>query len=258
MRIAIIGIGKMGSWLAKQLSFKHQLAVFDIDPRRASRIENAKVLASIDEIREFSPQLLINSVSLDKTIEVFEDVLIHTPPECIISDVASIKGELADFYKKCRRRFVSVHPMFGPTFANMEMLKHENAVIISESDKQGGAFFKDFFSSFGLRIFEYTFSEHDEMMAYSLTTPFVSSLVFTSCLDKTAVPGTTFLRHMEIAKKLLSEDDSLICEILFNPHSLKQLDKMTSKLEYLKHIIRARDTSEATKLLSLLRKNLEE
>ena len=105
-------------------------------------------------------------------------------------------------------------------------------------------------------MYEYSFEEHDEMMAYSLTTPFMSSLVFASCLKATAVPGATFARHMQIAKGLLSEDDSLLCEVLFNPYSLQQLDKITAKLEYFKHIIKARDHAEATKQFGKLRKNI--
>ena len=94
------------------------------------------------------------------------------------------------------------------------------------------------------------------MMAYSLTTPFISSLVFASCVDSTAVPGTTFARHMKIAKGLLSEEDHLLCEVLFNPHSLPQLDRITARLEYLKHIIKGRDREEAKKFLDKLRKKI--
>lgn len=33
-------------------------------------------------------------------------------------------------------------------------------------------------------------------------------------------PGTTFKRHMKIAKGVLNEDDYLLQEILFNPRTL--------------------------------------
>ena len=94
------------------------------------------------------------------------------------------------------------------------------------------------------------------MMAYSLTTPFISSLVFASCVDKTAVPGTTFANHMRIAKGLLSEDDKLLSEVLFNPYSVQQIEKITAKLEFLKHVIKARESGEASRLFGKLRENL--
>ena len=104
--------------------------------------------------------------------------------------------------------------------------------------------------------FEYSFEEHDRMMAYSLTTPFVSSLVFAACVDARAVPGTTFKRHMTIARSLLAEDDHLLAEILFNAHSLQELGKITARLEFLKHIIMARDQEEASRFFSKLRQNI--
>jgi prephenate dehydrogenase len=107
-----------------------------------------------------------------------------------------------------------------------------------------------------VRIFEYSFEEHDRMMAYSLSTPFIASLVFASCIDAKAVPGTTFTRHMGIARKLLTEDDSLLAEILFNPHSLGEIARITSRLEFLKHIIKAADEDEAKRFFRQLRENI--
>jgi prephenate dehydrogenase len=257
MRIAIIGIGKMGLWLAKELAKENEVAVYDKDNGKAADVKGARVLAGLSGLEKFAPELLINAVSLQHTVAAFEEVEPHLPKSCVICDVASVKAGLPQHYKKCGFRFVSTHPMFGPTFANMESLKEENLAIIKESDAQMAEFFRKFFSSLGLRIFEYSFEEHDNMMAYSLTTPFVTSLVFASCLDKTVVPGATFARHMKLARGLLSEDEHLLCEILFNPHSVKQLEKITNRLEFLKHIIKGKDYEEASGFLEKLRKNVE-
>lgn len=246
----------MGSWLADQLSPSHEVAVYDVDAKKTEKIVKVKVLSSLSELSDFSPELAINAVTLQNTLAAFEQITPFLPKNCIICDVASIKGQLPSFYAKCGFPFVSLHPMFGPTFANMASLQEENAIIIKESDSKGAKFFSDFFFSLGLHIYYYSFSEHDEMMAYSLTTPFVSSLVFAACVDKTTVPGSTFARHMKIARGLLSEDDSLLCEVLFNLHSLPQLSRITGKLEHLKHIIKAKDYEEAKKFLFRLRKNV--
>ena len=62
-------------------------------------------------------------------------------------------------------RYVSTHPMFGPTFGNIKELSGQNAIIISESDAEGKEFFKDFYRSLQLKIFEYSFVEHDQVIA---------------------------------------------------------------------------------------------
>jgi prephenate dehydrogenase len=210
----------------------------------------------MEELGPFKPQMLINAVSLERTVEAFEAAAPHLQKDCMICDLASIKGGIPGYYKKAGFRFVSVHPMFGPTFGNMSALKDENAVIIKGSDPEGAAFFRKLFERLGVRIFEYTFAEHDSMMAYSLTTPFTASLVFAACMDETVVPGATFARHKTIAKGLLSEDDHLLAEILFNTHSVKQIEKINSRLEFLKHVIKARDYEEAKRFFAGLRKNL--
>jgi len=259
MKIAIIGAGHMGGWLAREFSDVHEVAVYDIDREKTDKLKEVikiLVLNDLTEVAVFSPQLLINAVSLQNTLSTFHAVEQYIPEDCIISDVASIKGEIPEYYKKCAFRFASVHPMFGPTFSNLEALKKENAVIIKESDPVGEKIFRELFERLGVKIFYYTAQEHDRMMAYSLTTPFVATLTFAACMTEKAVPGTTFARHREIAKGLLSEDDHLLSEILFNPDSITQLENITNKLEYLKHIIRARDYDLAKKFFDSLRGNI--
>lgn len=256
MRIAIIGAGKMGSWLARALSGENEIALLDSDAAKARAVEGARALSGPAMLKEFAPGFLINAVSLQNTVKAFGEFAPYLPKDCIICDVASIKGDIPAYYRKSGFRFASVHPMFGPTFTDMGTLKEENAVIIKESDPAGAELFRKLFERLGVRIFEFTFDEHDRMMAYSLTTPFTASLVFAACMESRAVPGSTFERHRRIAKGLLSEDDHLLAEILFNQYSLPQLEKITSRLEFLKHVIRARDYDEAGKFFDRLRKNV--
>lgn len=256
MKIVILGTGHMGSWLAREFSKSCDVMVFDKERAATEKIRGVMVMEQLKEIETFHPDLLVNAVSLQNTMTAFQEVLPYLTNDCIIGDVASIKGDLGSFYKEGGRRFVSVHPMFGPTFADMGSPGGESAIIIRESCPEGAKFFRDFFAGLALNIFEYSFSEHDRMMAYSLTLPFISTMVFASCTDRTAVPGTTFAKHMKIAKGLMSEDDTLIGEVLFNTHSLPELDRITAMLEYLKHIIRDKDMEELSGFLGKLRRNL--
>jgi prephenate dehydrogenase len=256
MRIAILGVGLMGSWLAGELAKEHDVAVYDVDEEKAKACAKVRVLPRLDEVARFNPELLINAVSLQHTRAAFEMAVPLLSPTCILADIASVKGGIVGYYENSPFKFVSVHPMFGPTFADLAALKEESAIIIRNSDPEGAAFFREFFTGLNLKVFEYTFDEHDRMMAYSLTIPFISSLAFAACVDGTAVPGTTFARHMKIARGLLSEDDHLLAEILFNPYSLPELDRITAKLEHLKHIIKERDHEEIALFLQRLRRNI--
>ena len=256
MRILVMGAGKMGSFFLDLLSFEHEMAVFEKDPKRMRFTYNTQRFTRLEEIAEFQPELVINAVTVKYTIPAFEEVMPYLPKECIISDIASVKTGLKDFYDRSGRRYVSTHPMFGPTFANLQQLSEENAVIISEGDYMGRIFFKDLYSRLGLNIYEYTFDEHDQTVAYSLSIPFVSTFVFAAVMKHQDAPGTTFKRHMRIAKGVLNEDDYLLQEILFNPYTGGQVSQIRTELKELLDIIEHHDEERMQQYLAKIRRNV--
>lgn len=256
MRIAIIGAGNMGSWLVESLCLDYEVGVYDVDRSKLKYFFNSRKFLYYEEILDFSPDLLINAVSLDKTISLFDEIISYLPKDCIIADITSVKSGLADYYKKLGRRYVSTHPMFGPTFGKMKDLSDENAIIISESDEEGKAFFREFYNSLKIKIHEYSFDEHDKTIAYSLSIPFSSTMVFAACMKEQEAPGTTFKKHFSIAEGLLSEDDFLLSEILLSPHSLKQVERISEEMEHLKGMIKARDMVALKAFFQNLRSNL--
>jgi prephenate dehydrogenase len=146
--------------------------------------------------------------------------------------------------------------MFGPTFANLGQLSNENAIIINEGDFMGRCFFKELYSRLGLHICEYTFDEHDRTVAYSLSIPFVSTFVFAAVMKHQDAPGTTFKRHMQIAKGVLNEDDYLLQEILFNPYTHDQVSQIRTELKELLEIIDTRDAEGMKNYLTKIRNNV--
>lgn len=257
MKIAIIGAGKMGSWLVESLCLDYEVGVYDHDKQKLKYFFNAHKFLSYEEIKQFNPDLLINAVTLNNTISAFREVQSFLGAGCILADITSVKNGLWKFYKTCGMRFVSTHPMFGPTFANIRELASENAIIIKESDEEGKEFFRKFYGSLNLNIYDYTFEEHDQTIAYSLSIPFSSSLVFAACMKKQEAPGTTFRKHLDVARGVLSEDDYLLSEILFSPYAAEQVEKIKAKLEYLMKIIRKRDFEELKEFFEGIRKNIE-
>lgn len=256
MKILVLGAGKMGSFFLDLLSFEHEIAVFEKKPQRMRFTYNCERFTSLEEIAQFQPQLVINAVTVKYTISAFKEVLPYLPASCILSDIASVKTDLHAFYNKSGHPFVSTHPMFGPTFANLQQLSHENAIIISEGDYIGRIFFKDLYQKLGLNIYEYTFEEHDQTVAYSLSSTFVSTFVFAAVMKHQDAPGTTFKRHMNIAKGVLGEDDYLLQEVLFNPYTSCQVEQIRNELSELLAIIDSKDTTGMKSYLEKIRKNL--
>lgn len=246
----------MGSFFLDLLSFDHETAVYEKDPKRMRYTYNCQRFTELDEVKGFCPELMINAVTVKNTIPAFNEVLPYLPDDCIISDIASVKTGLRDYYAQCGHRFVSTHPMFGPTFANLDQLSQENAIIITEGDYMGKIFFRDLYSRLGLNIYEYSFDEHDRTVAYSLSIPFVSTFVFAAVMKHQDAPGTTFKRHMAIAKGVLNEDDYLLQEILFNPYTHDQVAQIRTELKELLDIIDNRDAARMRGYLTKIRDNV--
>lgn len=247
----------MGTFLTDVLCLQHEVALYDTDPRRLRFVFNTQRMTRPEEIHAFEPELLINCVTLKYTVEAFDSVLPLLPPTCILSDIASVKTGLQAYYESTGRRYVSTHPMFGPTFATLDNLSTQNAIIISESDPEGKAFFRNLYASLQLNIFEYTFDEHDETVAYSLSIPFVSTFVFAAVMKHQDAPGTTFKRHMSIAKGVLGEDETLLREVLFNPRTSGQVSKIRTELKELIGIIDRKDEQAFSDYLAKIRKHLQ-
>lgn len=256
MKILVLGAGKMGSFFIDLLSFDHEVGVYEKDPKRLRFTYNCQRFQTLEEIKEFRPELVINAVTVKYTIPAFEEVLPYLPKECIISDISSVKTGLKEWYEKSGHPFASTHPMFGPTFANLNQLSEENAIIITEGDYMGRIFFKDLYSRLGLNIYEYTFDEHDRTVAYSLSIPFVSTFVFAAVMKHQDAPGTTFKRHMGIAKGVLNEDDYLLQEILFNPYTHDQVAQIRTELKELLEIIDNKDAAGMKAYLTKIRNNV--
>lgn len=247
----------MGSFFSDVLSRDHQVAIYDVVPERLRFTFNVERFTTLDEIKKFEPQLVINAATVKYTLPAFEAVMDALPTNAILSDIASVKTGLPEFYAKCGHPFVSTHPMFGPTFASLSNLANENAIIISESDHLGKTFFRDLYNSLHLHIEEYSFEEHDLTIAYSLSIPFASTLVFAGVMEHQDAPGTTFKRHMAIAHGLMSEDDYLLSEILFNPNTPAQLSKIQEKLSQLQEIVANRDSAAMACFLADTRERLK-
>lgn len=257
MKILILGAGKMGSFFCDLLSFSHDVAVYDPDPERMRFTFNCRRFSDLAEVEAFDPELVLNCATVKYTIAAFERVMPYISERCMLSDIASVKTGLPEFYAACGHPFVSTHPMFGPTFASLSNLSNENAIIIKEGDALGRAFFKQLYLDLHLHVEEYTFAEHDETVAYSLSIPFASTLVFAGVMKHQSAPGTTFKRHLAIARGLMGEDDYLLTEILFNPHTPEQLGKIQEQLSELSRLIEAKDSEGMKNYLNKIRGNLK-
>ena len=112
MKILILGAGKMGSFFCDLLQPDHEVAVLDTVPEKLRFTYGVQRFDSPDQADEFAPDMVINAVTVKHTLPAFRSILPHLPATCILSDIASVKTGLPEFYRECGHPFVSTHPMF--------------------------------------------------------------------------------------------------------------------------------------------------
>src|SRR4030042_4819110 len=98
MKIAVVGLGRMGNWFARNRVHDHSLAVNDLDETRIARFTGAVRLGAYGDLSSFRPQLLVNAVPLGMTIEVFRAVAPFLHPDCLLCAMASVKGDIPSYY----------------------------------------------------------------------------------------------------------------------------------------------------------------
>ena len=84
----------------------------------------------------------------------------------------------------------------------------------------------------------------------------VSTFVFSAVMKHQDAPGTTFKRHLKIARGVLGEDDTLLREILFNPRTKAHVEGIRSELKELIQIIDNRDEDALNAYLCKIRSNI--
>ena len=72
MKILILGAGKMGSFFTDLLSFDHEVAVLEKDPKRMRFIYNALRLQSPEEVKDFN-----GNGEIDSEDRELRDVKLH-------------------------------------------------------------------------------------------------------------------------------------------------------------------------------------
>jgi len=251
--ILILGYGKLGKWFVNQLSKTYNVLIYEKKSISHKETNNLQFIQNPKAIESHKPDLIINAVNLNSTISSFNSVIKYVSNDTILSDITSIKEGMFEYYKRTGFRFVSTHPMFGPTHGNMNNPKEQNALIIEESDNEGKNFFINFYKSQGIKIHFTSFYKHDKLMSEALSLPFLTLFSFAANTEELETPGTTYQKESITARKLLNEDTHLIAEILLNKNSLKQIDKLNNFLEKLHNVIHSKDYNEMVDIINHLK-----
>ena len=159
------GQGAMGRFFARYLeAAAYQVSTVDVGDYAVD--EQGRHVGSPEDsvaaARLRQADWCIVSVPIDVTVRVIEQVCAFIRPDCVLSDLTSVKGEPLQAMLRCHKGPVlGLHPMFGPdTFSLVKQV----VVSVPGRDHSSCAFIEEQLRIFGARVVTCSAREHDDAM----------------------------------------------------------------------------------------------
>ena len=143
-----------------------------------------------------------------------------TGEKTLIFDISSLKSPFTETLRRmaASKKVCSVHPMFGPSARSMY---DRNLLLCDCGCQEAVDEAKELFDDHGARMTVIPLEEHDRYMSYVLGMSHAVNIAFFTAVERSGVPleefermaSTTFLKHLDTARSVASEDPDLYHEI---------------------------------------------
>ena len=214
-KLGIIGFGRMGRFMAEELSPFVDIAYWD--PNVSSN-EFQKV--ELEELAEKSDMIMV-STPASAAVDVIKRAGSMMQKDSIIFDISTVKSGLKEALESVRGRSCSIHPMFGPCGNG------EKKVLLIKVKGDCSDLLRILLLA-GFRVKMSFFELHDKMIARTIGIPylFAISLLLMTGEEEMAHGGTSLLYFLRYSSYIAGEKVELLKEIIGN----KELD---SAVDYL-------------------------
>jgi prephenate dehydrogenase len=225
--VGIIGYGNFGKFVHELGQRFFPNLEFRIHSRRAD-VDNEtffdlKTTAQSDVI------ILCDGISEYK--ERMQEALSLALPNTVFVDVATVKKYTSELcYQYCDgRRFMSIHPMFGPS----SYKKHNGNVdgfriVVTDYVLKNDTYqmLKKKFSDYGFSIIEMTADEHDKNLADTLfITHYIAQSILEAQFHRTEIDTLSFQFLMD-AVESVKDDKKLFADVYrYNPYCKESTKK---------------------------------
>ncbi len=188
MKIAIIGLGLMGSSIAlglRRSSFGSKFIGIDHNPDHAQTALDLKIIDSITTLEKLPKvDIIVLATPIDVIKNLLPKVLNQLSDTTFVMDLGSTKRKCCQIIKDHpkRKQYIATHPMAGtensgPEAAFAELFLNKVAIICDQelSDPKGFELIKKLYASLWMRTIEMSSEEHDRHIAYVSHLSHVSS-----------------------------------------------------------------------------------
>ena len=221
MKVAVIGAGAMGQWLAGFVKQNlGEVVVADVSATKAERVAKELGISS-KSVAEAAAEaeLVLVAVPISKTPEVIKSLSGQVQQGALLADIASVKSDVVEVMQtiEAEVELVSLHPLFGPGATSV---KGKDFVVVPVKPGQRYATLKNRLIELGARVTEMEAEEHDRVMAITQCMTHFVLLAYLDALksmkglkqaEKLCTP--MFATLLDLAKSVLAGNPELYGEL---------------------------------------------
>ena len=221
MKVAVIGAGAMGQWLAGFVKQNlGEVVVADVSATKAERVAKELGISS-KSVAEAAAEaeLVLVAVPISKTPEVIKSLAGQVQRGALLADITSVKSDVVEVMQtiEAKVELVSLHPLFGPGATSV---KGKDFVVVPVKPGQRYATLKNRLIELGARVTEMEAEEHDRVMAITQCMTHFVLLAYLDALksmkglkqaEKLRTP--MFATLLDLAKSVLAGNPELYGEL---------------------------------------------
>ena len=245
LSVGVIGVGLIGGSIALAARRAgYSVKLFEPFAKLNSRKYRGTVLVQDMRALVTNTQLVIIATPISALASLAKDLAALVQPETVVSDVASVKGAVAEILRPAlsgRCEYLPSHPMAGSEKSGPESAKatlfDDSVTIISPEFTVSGESVKlveDFWRDLGSRVLRSSVSEHDRLVAAVSHLPHLVAALLTDSIANHTPAALNFAGPgFRDVTRVVSGSPGLWAEIL-----------LANRLALLEHIANFRDTLE--------------
>jgi len=194
----------MGAWFKRQISRRHEVKIFDVDPKRSE--------GDLGELIEWCDMVML-ATPFWETANAIRQLAQYNLENKVVFDIATFKSGIIEAYSALPEGAgaASVHPMFGP---GADSIEGQKILTMEVPNRWGIERVEEFFSELGAEVVRVDAREHDEYVTVTVALSYAIGLALARLYSEMGPKlelygGTSFKYLSTYAYSLLVDKNSI-------------------------------------------------
>jgi len=234
MKVGIIGFGRLGKLLTKNLSKDATTICYDINISKEEVESLGSKVGTLEEVCKST--ILILCVPISAIESVADQIAPLVSKETLVVDVCSVKihpMKILEEKLPQDTQILGTHPMFGPDSAAKSLYGCKIVLCQQRVSDERYRNIKGYLESHGLKVIEATADEHDQQIANTLIlTHTIGRTLMEMNATEMEIDTKGYRRLLKILETVENDSVQLFKDMnKYNPHAKNMRTSLSSALE---------------------------